>query len=344
MYNGGVTLKNVFVPADILVPNNIDMTKWSVVACDQYTSQPDYWENVENIVGNAPSALKVVFPEIYLEDSDKKERIESINNTMKKYSVDGIFAEYPDSFIYIERETDGKIRQGLIGAVDLECYDYSKDSTSAVRATEGTVIERIPPRVEIRKNAPLELPHIMILADDIKRSVIEPLKNKKNKFRKLYDFELMCGGGRIAGYLLDEDTKAEVISAIDELPVNKGLLFAVGDGNHSLATAKECWETLKKELPGEQIENHPARFALAELVNIHNTALEFEPIHRVIFDCDADKLVNEFTKLDGVEIGNGEKSIRVVGSRFDEKIGLSGFGDTLEVAVLQNFLDEYLKL
>jgi len=336
-------LKNVFVPTDILVPQNIDMQKWSVVACDQYTSQPEYWENVKKTAGDSPSALNIIFPEIYLENGDKNERINSINATMKKYTDDGIFKEYPNAFIYVEREADGKIRQGLVGAVDLECYDYSKDSTSAVRATEGTVIERIPPRVEIRKNAPLELPHVMILADDIERTVIEPLGKKKDKFTKLYDFELMCGGGRIAGYLLDKESNAEVLSAIDKLPVNKGLLFAVGDGNHSLATAKECWESLKKELTDEEMNNHPARYALAELVNIHSSALEFEPIHRVIFDVDAEKLIAEFTKENGVNTETGEKNIKAVSDKFDITVGLNGFGDTLEVAVLQSFLDKYLK-
>ena len=242
-----------FKRGNILLPKNADMTKWSVVACDQYTSEPEYWNDVEKIVGDAPSTLKLTLPEIYLEDENVSERIAKINSNMKSLLDEDFFNEYKDSMIYLERtQSDGKIREGLIGVVDLEAYSYEKGAETLIRATEKTVIERIPPRVKIRENAPLELPHIMILIDDDKKQIIENLKNKVSENDIVYDFDLMKNGGHVKGYLLNEETMDEVDKGLKELAdkevfakkygINdkEVLLFAMGDGNHSLATAKAC--------------------------------------------------------------------------------------------------------
>ena len=254
-----------FKRGNILLPKNTDMTKWSVVACDQYTSEPEYWNDVEKIVGDAPSTLKLTLPEIYLEDENVSERIAKINSNMKALLDEDFFNEYKDSMIYLERtQSDGKIREGLIGVVDLEAYSYEKGAETPIRATEKTVIERIPPRVKIRENAPLELPHIMILIDDDKKQIIENLKNKVSEDDIVYDFDLMKNGGHVKGYLLNEETMDEVDKGLKELAdkevfakkydVNNKevLLFAMGDGNHSLATAKACYEKLKETMSEEE--------------------------------------------------------------------------------------------
>ncbi|MDE6780130.1 MAG: DUF1015 domain-containing protein, partial [Ruminococcus sp.] len=286
-----------FKNADILIPKNEDMHKWSVIACDQYTSEPEYWNTVNKIVENAPSTLNLILPEIYLEDNGVSESIDNIHAAMDKYISDGVFEEYKNAMVYVERiQSNGILRQGVVGAIDLEEYDFSKGSTSQVRATEATVIERIPPRIKVRQGASLELPHIMILIDDPDNTVIEPLKNSDMK--KLYDFELMQGGGSIKGYLLDEQAQEKINSALCKLAGNINddiLLFAMGDGNHSLATAKEFYEQLKKANPDKDFSNHPARYALVEIVNLYSKALEFEAIHRLVYDVDCDKLVSELT-------------------------------------------------
>ena len=286
-------MSNAFKAADILIPSNVEMEKWSVVACDQYTSEPEYWQETERTVGDAPSALRLILPEVYLENSDVDERINEIHRSMEKYLSDGIFKEYKNAMIYVERTTSDGVRAGVVGAIDLEEYDYRKGSKSSVRATEATVVERIPPRIKVRTGAPLELPHIMILIDDAKRTVIEKIGEKKAKLEKLYDFELMQGGGHIAGYLLGESEINEITAALDalgdpgEFNARYGLsgepvmLYAMGDGNHSLATAKEYYERVKKENP-----NSAARYALAEIVNLHSDALRFEAIHRIVTGVD----------------------------------------------------------
>ena len=255
-----------FKKANILLPKKgVDMTKWSVVACDQYTSEPEYWKEVESIVGENPSTLRITLPEIYLEDSNVEERIAKINSTMKEYLDSDLFDEYKDSMIYLERkQSDGRIREGLIGMVDLEDYSYEKGSQTLIRATEKTVIERIPPRLKVRENALLELPHIMILIDDEKREIIESLKNKVSEEDKVYDFDLMENGGHIKGYVLNNETMNEVEEKLELLAdpssfeerydvKDKGvLLFAMGDGNHSLATAKANYENLKKTMSEEE--------------------------------------------------------------------------------------------
>lgn len=345
-----------FKRGNILLPKNTDMTKWSVVACDQYTSEPEYWNDVEKIVGDAPSTLKLTLPEIYLEDENVSERIVKINSNMKALLDEDFFNEYKDSMIYLERtQSDGKIREGLIGVVDLEAYSYEKGAETPIRATEKTVIERIPPRVKIRENAPLELPHIMILIDDDKKQIIENLKNKVSEDDIVYDFDLMKNGGHVKGYLLNEETMDEVDKGLKELAdkevfakkydVNNKevLLFAMGDGNHSLATAKACYEKLKETMSEEEYLNNPARYALVELVNLHSPALEFEAINRVIFNTNPEKLLNSLKEYYQInKDGNGQE-IEVITNDVDEKWYIENPKSNIAVGSIQIFLDEYLK-
>ena len=345
-----------FKRGNILLPKNTDMTKWSVVACDQYTSEPEYWNDVEKIVGDAPSTLKLTLPEIYLEDENISERIAKINSNMKALLDEDFFNEYKDSMIYLERtQSDGKIREGLIGVVDLEAYSYEKGAETPIRATEKTVIERIPPRVKIRENAPLELPHIMILIDDDKKQLIENLKNKVSEDDIVYDFDLRKNGGHVKGYLLNEETMDEVDKGLKELAdkevfakkydVNNKevLLFAMGDGNHSLATAKACYEKLKETMSEEEYLNNPARYALVELVNLHSPALEFEAINRVIFNTEPEKLLNSLKEYYQInKDGNGQK-IEVITNDVDEKWYIENPKSNIAVGSIQIFLDEYLK-
>lgn len=346
-----------FKKANILLPKKgTDMTKWSVVACDQYTSEPEYWKEVEEIVGEEPSTLRLTLPEIFLEEDDVEERIAKINKTMREYMDEDLFEEYPDSLIYLERtQKDGRVREGLIGMVDLEDYSYEKGSQTLIRATEKTVIERIPPRLKVRENALLELPHIMILIDDEKKDIIESLKNKVNSDEIVYDFDLMENGGHIKGYKLSNEVADDVLNKIELLAdkstfeekydvKDKGvLLFAMGDGNHSLATAKANYENLKKTLSEEEYLSNPARYALVELVNLHSDALEFEPIHRVIFDTDVDNLIEELYKYYDInEDGNGEY-FELVTKDMDKKLYISNPKSNISVGSIQLFLDEYLK-
>ena len=343
--------------ANILLPKkDIDMTKWSVVACDQYTSEPEYWKNVERIVGDNPSTLRLTLPEIFLEEEDVENRISKINSTMQEYIDNNIFDEYKDTMLYIERtQKDGRIREGIIAMVDLEDYNFEVGSESLIRATEKTVIERIPPRLKVRENALLELPHIMILIDDDKKEIIEELKNKVSENDVIYDFDLMENGGHIKGFKLSDKTISDIENKIEKLAdkdtfekkynvKNKGvLLFAMGDGNHSLATAKTNYENLKKELSKEEYLNHPSRYALVELVNLHSEALEFEPIHRVIFDTDVDKLIKSlYEYYDINEDGNGEY-FELVTKDIDKKLYISNPKSNISVGSIQIFLDEYLK-
>ena len=345
-----------FKRANILLPKNIDMTKWSVVACDQYTSEMDYWNEVEKIVGASPSTLRITLPEIFLEDSDVNERINKINDTMKEYLDEDLFYELKDSMIYLERtQADGRVREGLMGMVDLEDYSYEKGSQTLIRATEKTVIERIPPRLKVRENALLELPHIMILIDDEKKKIIEDLKNEVTNSDVVYDFDLMENGGHIKGYKLNNDSMTKVEEGLEALcdkeyfekkynVKDKGiLLFAMGDGNHSLATAKANYENVKKTLTPDEYLNHPSRYALVELVNLHSEALEFEPIHRVIFDTDVNKLIEELYKYYDInEEGNGQY-FELVTKDIDKKLYISNPKSNIAVGSIQMFLDEYLK-
>lgn len=341
-----------FQCADILLPRDADMTKWSVVACDQYTSEPEYWKETEKIVGDNPSSLRLILPECYLGKDGEDEKIKNIRENMKKYLSENFFEEYKNSLIYVERETSDGIRQGIVGKIDLEEYDYSKGSSSAVRATEATVKERIPPRIKIRDGAALELPHIMILIDDPEKTVVEPLLEKKQSMKKLYDFELMQNGGNIKGYLLNDEDISAVDKALAALadPEAFGkkyntdsapLVFAMGDGNHSLATAKEYYESLKRQNPDKDMSSHPARYALCEIVNLHSDALRFEAIHRIVTDVNADELLEKMKaslKLSETE-KSGQKITTVIkGKRKDYYI--HNPSSNLTVGSLQNFLDE----
>ena len=348
-------MKVPFKRGNILLPKDTDMTKWSVIACDQYTSEPEYWADVEKIVGNNPSTLNLTLPEIYLEESDVEERIKKINSNMEELVNSDFFNEYKDSMIYLERTgADGKVREGLIGIVDLEDYSYEKGSQTLIRATEKTVIERIPPRVKVRENASLELPHIMILIDDEKKEIIESLKNKVSENDKLYDFDLMKNGGHVKGYLLNENAMDEVDKSLERLMdkeyferkydvTDKGvLLFAMGDGNHSLATAKACYENLKKKMGEEEALNSKARYALVELVNLHSNALEFEAINRVIFNTNSADLLNKLKEYYNInKEGNGQK-VRVITNNIDEDWYIENPKSNIAVGSIQLFLDEYL--
>ena len=286
-----VKVENILLPKD-----GVDFEKWAVVACDQFTSQPEYWEKLAAYVGNAPSTLNLIFPEVYLSDN-RENRIKKINENMYKYLDENVFKEIKDSFVLVERDTPyEKGRLGLMMAVDLEEYDYTPFAPVAIRATEGTVLERIPPRVEIRRHAPLELPHIMLLIDDREHTVIEPLYENREKLELLYDTNLNMNGGHVRGWRVP-DTAAvlEKLYALtsDEVQLKNygkvtNFLFAVGDGNHSLATAKAHWNEVKVGLSDKDKETHPARYALVEVENLMSPALKFEPIHRVVFGANND--------------------------------------------------------
>ena len=349
-------MKIPFSKADILVPEKTDMTKWSVIACDQYTSEPEYWEDVTKIVGESPSTLKITLPEIYLNDSNVSEKIQSVNKEMNNLINSNFFKALSDSLIYMERtQADGRVRKGLIGKVDLEDYSFAKDSQSLIRATEGTVLERIPPRVKVRENASLELPHIMLLIDDDKKQIIEQLSDKVNEQEKIYDFDLMKNGGHIKGYKLSDSLVKEVFEGIEKLAdkenfekkynvKDKGvLLFSVGDGNHSLATAKTCYENLKKVLPKEEYENHPARYALVEVVNLHSEALDFEPIHRVVFGVNPKHMIEDLKSFyETSEDGEGQK-IQYMYKGQKGTLYIKNPKSNLAVGSLQIFIDQYLK-
>lgn len=290
--------KNGICVPEILMPNrNVDLSKWSVIACDQYTSQPDYWEKTTEIVGDEPSTLKVTLPEIYLEQDDFEARIDVVNSNMEEYLNDGVLESMGSGFVLVKRFAENKLRTGLVVAVDLEAYDFQKGSNSLIRATEGTVIDRLPPRMKIRKNALIELPHIMVLIDDKDKTIIEPLAKKYSEgVEKLYSVDLMQEGGHIDGWFVNSDEDiAQFADSLEQLSKKVDLLFAVGDGNHSLASAKQHWNEVKAA--GGDVENHPARYALVELVNIHDDGLEFEPIHRVLFNCNYKDLLGELEKF-----------------------------------------------
>lgn len=311
--------------SDILLPkSSTDYFRWATVACDQFTSQKDYWQEVERITDGYPTTFRLIYPECYLEEGDKEKRIHSINSAMNKYLEEGLFDTYKDCFILVERTTESGTRLGLMVSLDLECYSYAPDSKTLIRATEGTILSRIPPRKEIRKNAPLELPHIMVLISDEKRSIIEPLSAKKDSLKKVYDTDLMQGGGHVTGYLVDSDEDIALVAKgfkalTERLDPENPLLFAMGDGNHSLATAKSCWEDIKATLTEEEKKDHPARYALVELENIFDEALMFEPIHRTFFNtaaADFDDILSRFAKkITKSPAASLEESIREINAK-----------------------------
>lgn len=344
-----------FSAADILLPKHVDMTRWSVIACDQYTSQPDYWERAAQMVGSSPSTLHLVLPEVYLEQDDVGRRITQINASMRAYLDSGLFYVLNDSYVYVERTVaPGRVRRGLVGKIDLEQYDYSADSRSLVRPTEGTVESRLPPRMRVREQAPLESPHIMVLIDDALHTVIEPLQKQKNAMEPLYDFDLMADGGHIAGWRVAGDLCAQVDAAMLFLLSGQQccrgvcrecappMLIAVGDGNHSLATAKACWEKIKPTLSERERRVHPARYALAELVNLHDGALAFEPIHRVLFDVDPNSVLDALQKqLGACADGQGQVFTYAAGGRTGRLV-VANPPSPLAAGTLQGFIDGYL--
>jgi hypothetical protein len=360
----GIQIPQVYLPKP-----GTDLHKWAVIACDQFTSEPEYWHDVERIVGDAPSTLNLTFPEVHLEKADEEERIQNIQASMKKYMDEGILQPH-DGLIYVERTVRGKTRKGIVLCFDLECYDYNKGSSSLIRATEGTIVDRLPPRIKIREGAALELPHILVLIDDPNHTVIEPLSGAKFKLEKLYDFDLMLESGHLAGYAVSGDFENQVVEALRGLakpatfatkygigPNKPILLFAMGDGNHSLATAKAIWEKIKSQVGME----HPARHALVEIENVHDEGLEFEPIHRVLFGLKKDlfaALQSAFgASFTYTPVASAAEMAKFVDSADGEKqaIGLVGGGkqfgvieiahpsSNLPVGTIQGFLDSFVK-
>lgn len=348
-------MDRIFRPANILLPKNCDMRKWSVVACDQFSSQPEYWEALDKSVADAPSTLRLMLPEAYLESRDQFAEAEKINAAMRGYIDGGVFQEYPDSFVYVERTLkSGAIRRGIVGVLDLEAYDYSKSSTSPIRATEGTVEDRLPPRVRVRRGAPLEMPHIMVFIDDAGGEVIEPLAESKSSMPKLYDFELCCSGGHIRGWQVSGERAEALEKAINGLGNPERLhekygdrapaIFAMGDGNHSLATAKKCWEELKPTLSEEERESHPARFGLVELVNIHDEAITFEPIHKVVFDTRPDDFIEKaklfWSKNSRSE--NGGHRLHLVAGEEESTVSVAGLTIGELIGLAEEFCQSYM--
>jgi hypothetical protein len=343
-------MKRVFKSADILIPRGVDMTAWSVVACDQFTSEPEYWTGVEKIVGDRPSTLRMMLPEAYLGRVNVEEETKKINATMSSYLASGLFRVYENSYIYVERTiSDGTVRRGLVGMLDLEEYDYSKNSVSPIRATEGTVEDRLPPRVKIRRDAPLEMPHIMVFIDDPTNRVMDAAAGGE----KVYGFELMQRGGYISGYLVPDN--AAVDRAIDMLydpselekkygrMENAPVIFAMGDGNHSLATAKKCWEELKGSLSDAERQNSPARYALVELVNIHDPAIAFEPIHKVIFDTDNQNFIAAAEAFFQGSAGTGH-SIKLIAGDNKKTLTLGGMTIGELIGDCERFCQLHMKI
>ena len=362
------------VPKLLLPKADVDLQSWAVIACDQYTSEPEYWQEVDRLVADQPSTLRLIFPEVYLEDNDVAERIAAINACMEKYLADGILEEQQPGFVLLDRKTSHvPSRKGLIAALDLDAYDYRPGSKTMIRATEGTIVDRLPPRSRVRENAAIELPHIMVLIDDPDRTVIEPLFNER--LPEVYDVELMQKSGHLRGWKVDRPELIEqVADALEKLADRERfqtrygvdddevMLYAMGDGNHSFATAKAIWEQLKADAENPaDVMDHPARYALIELVNIHDQGLEFEPIYRVVFNLDTqdlfDKARDYFEKAGthcDIEHVDSLAEAEAIAGNFDGHaipfVTDKGYGVlkvnnpklTLEVGTLQSFLDDYL--
>ena len=298
-----MNLSDCFLPGEMLLPQVEDLEKWSVIACDQFTADPAYWERVSAFVGDAPSTLRLMLPEAWLGRPDRSALEAAIIENMRDYLDRGLFRALPDSFSYLERTlSGGGLRRGILGLLDLEYYDYREDSCSPIHATEGLVLDRLPPRLRLRKQAELELPHLVVFCDDPAMSVMTCARACAGE--ALYDTPLMEGGGRVKAWRITGGGVSRVRAALSALgdkdylrlrygETDSPVLYAVGDGNHSLATAKRAWEEMRGSLTPEERERHPARFALAELVDLHEKALEFEPIHRVLFQTDPSAFLRE---------------------------------------------------
>lgn len=335
-------MRNAFLPADIMLPKETSLEAWAVIACDQFTSQPEYWQKVYAKVGDKRSSLKMILPEAELNDMDHEGRIISIHAEMEKERE--LMTIYPASYVYVERTLlNGNIRRGIVGKIDLDEYDYSDETLSGIRATEKTVIERIPPRMEVRRNAVLDLPHVILLCDDAMDMILGSIEKKKEQLELLYDFQTMLEGGRLRGWLVSGEDAVELKQVIQQYESDrrrmdeKPLLYCVGDGNHSLATAKSCYEELKATYPECDFSTHPMRYALVELENIRDDAQVFEPIHRVVINTDADALISlvktEMADEDSEETFcyfNGKNSGELPGGKHC-------------VGMLQTILDRYLE-
>ena len=364
------------VPKILLPKDDVDLYRWAVIACDQYTSEPEYWKDVERLVVDSPSTLNLVFPEVYLEDDNSDSRIKSINANMQRYLETDVLIPHQEGFVLVDRKTSQvPSRKGLIVALDLEAYDYRSGAKTLIRATEGTIVDRLPPRIRVRENAAIELPHIMVLIDDPEMTVIEPLFSES--LEMIYDFELMQSGGHLRGWRVDHSKHIEQIvrglSALaqkERFQTRYGvddddvMLYAMGDGNHSFATAKAIWEQIKSKADDAQkVMDHPARYAMVELVNVHDKGLEFEAIHRVLFNVDTEDLLNQaksyyrdlgtpcrVEKFDVLEEAksaahdaSATHSLPFVTADGFGLLQIDNPGYTLEVATLQDFLDVYLE-
>jgi len=340
---------SIFTTAELLIPAEALLPDWAVIACDQFTSQPEYWRAVRRATQGRPSAYELIFPEAELE-SDREARIASIHADMRRCLDAGLFRVFPDSLIYVERTLlSGGIRRGLVGVIDLEAYEYAADAQCPIRATEQTVVERIPPRVQVRADAPLELSHVMLLADDGEDRILSACEKQKDALPPVYDFDLMQGGGHICGRLLSGAAAAAVLDAVAAYEADTAarfealgkapLLYAVGDGNHSLAAAKTCWENRKAVDPALAGSLHPARFAMVELQNIHDASQRFEPIHRIVTGIDENALLRD---LEGI-FAEGGCPVTVCAGEEERVCLLDRRLGELPVAILQPFLDRWLQ-
>ena len=337
---------DIFKTADILLPaEGTDMTKWAVIACDQFTSEPEYWNACERLVGEANSALRLMLPEAWLETERAEGAEARINAAMERYLAGGAFRALEDSFVYLERiQSDGRLRRGLVGAVDLEQYDFTPGSCAAIRSTEDTVAERLPPRVKVRKGAVLEMPHVMVLMDDPADTVLGTLAGEKESLEKVYDFDLMLESGHIAGWRVCGEQAEAVSAAIRALGEGRGMVMAMGDGNHSLATARLCWLELRESLSEAERATHPARFALVELNNIHEASIDFEPIHRILTDTAAEGFLDEAERFFAEASREGEEHvIRCITALGEREITVTGLtiGETIGAA--ERFALDYLQ-
>ena len=349
-----------FTSADILLPAaGVPLDPWACIAVDQFTSQPEYWQRAEHLADGKPSTLHIVLPEAYLGTPQEAERLESIRRTMEEYRK-SVLTRKVHGYVYVERtQMDGTVRQGLVGAVDLDAYDYAKGSKPAIRPSESTVVERIPPRLKVRRGATLETPHVMMLADDADCTLIEPIGLMKNQLPPLYDGELMLGGGHLRGWAVEDPALiAGIDAALAALadpaafarrwPAAKGqqpMVLAVGDGNHSLATAKAYWEELKPTLSEEQRRNHPARWCLAEVCNVHSPAIEIEPIHRVVFGVGAKELyaaLDAWDQQQGSSTTMSDQRLRLADAHGESAVALANPPAPLTVGSVEAFLADFL--
>lgn len=349
-----------FTAADILLPAaGVPLDPWACIAVDQFTSQPEYWQRAEHLADGKPSTLHIVLPEAYLGTPQEAERLESIRRTMEEYRKT-VLTRKVHGYVYVERtQMDGTVRQGLVGAVDLDAYDYAKGSKPAIRPSESTVVERIPPRLKVRRGATLETPHVMMLADDADCTLIEPIGLMKNQLPPLYDGELMLGGGHLRGWAVEDPALiAQIDSALAALadpaafarrwPAAKGqqpMVLAVGDGNHSLATAKAYWEELKPTLSEEQRKTHPARWCLAEVCNVHSPAIEIEPIHRVVFGVGAKELyaaLDAWDQQQGSSTTMSDQRLRLADAHGESAVALANPPAPLTVGSVEAFLADFL--